>query len=134
MVGQTIEKMEIPTNELINKHRIKKIKKDLLETASTNTTSKEEGDMLKDVIKEVEDELKLSPQEIALAAINLSIGENSLLLNDDESWIHQADRYRKGNDRRDSRSRHRREYAMTDKDKERFRVEVGHRDRVKPGI
>ncbi len=133
VVGQTIEKMEIPTNELINKHRIRKIKKDLLEIASTNTTSDEEGDMLKDVIKEVEEELQLTPQEIALAAINLSIGENSLLLNDDESWIHQADRYRKGNDRRDSRSRHRREYAMTDKDKERFRVEVGHRDRVKPG-
>ena len=132
-VGQPIEKMEIPTNEIINKHRIEKIKKDLLATASSETKNTTESTMLQEVIKQVEDELKLTPQEIALAAINLSIGENSLLIDNDEGWINQAERYRKGNDRRDSRGRNRREHGITDKDKERFRVEVGHRDRVKPG-
>ncbi len=132
-VGQPIEKMEIPTNELINKHRIEKIKKDLLATVSSETTDSTESKMLKEVIKQVEEELELTPHEIALAAINLSIGENSLLIDNDESWINQAERYRKGSDRRDSRGRSRREHGTTDKDKERFRVEVGHRDRVKPG-
>ncbi|AAQ00139.1 DEAD/DEAH box helicase [Prochlorococcus marinus] len=136
-VGQSIERMEIPNNESINNHRIQKIKRDLLTTASQKRKDQEETNLIKEVINEIESELEITPKEIALAAINLSIGESPLLINTDESWINQAERFRKSNDRRDNRGRSRRrndlDIGTTEKDKERFRVDVGHRDRVKPG-
>ncbi|KGG15419.1 MULTISPECIES: DEAD/DEAH box helicase [unclassified Prochlorococcus] len=136
-VGQTIERMEIPTNDIINKHRIKKIKSDLIEKASKERNANEQDIMIKDIFEEIENELEITPQEIALAAINLSLGETQLLADTDESWIYQADKHRSTHDRRDSRNknqrRNNRDVRANDKDKERFRVEVGHRDRVKPG-
>ncbi len=136
-VGQSIEKMEIPSNQSINEHRIAKIKKDLLEKASISKENKDESDLLQIIINEVEEELELNPKELALAALNLAIGQSTLLMKTDESWINQAERYNKSGERRDSRGRNRRKNPMdigsNDKDKERFRVDVGHRDRVKPG-
>ncbi len=136
-VGQAIDRMDIPSNESINKHRIAKFKKDLLEKASTKNGTKEESDLLEILISEIENELELKPKDIALAALNLAIGDSSLLIKGDESWINQAERYNKSGDRREIRGRNRRrpdtDSNPNDKDKERFRVEVGHRDRVKPG-
>ncbi len=135
--GQPIEKMDIPNNETINKHRIKKVKEDLVKQVSTTENKEVEVAVLKTIIDEIEGELEISPQEIALAALTLSIGQENLLITNDENWINQAERYRKNNDRRDSRGNHRRrndiDSGSTEQDKERFRVEVGHRDRVKPG-
>ena len=129
--------MDIPNNKSINEHRIAKIKKDLLEKTSLNKENKDESDLLETLIDEIENELELDPKDIALAALNLVIGKSSLLMKADESWINQAERYNKGGERRDSRGRNRRrgptDFNASDKDKERFRVEVGYRDRVKPG-
>ncbi len=136
--GQKIEKMEIPNNETINKHRVEKIKKDLIRNASSKRKTSEELSLLKGIVDEIESELELTSKEIALAALNLALGESTTLLaSDDENWINQAERYSRSNDRRDSRGRNRRRHEIgpnsNDKDKDRFRVEVGHRDRVKPG-
>ena len=138
-VGQSIEKMEIPSNKSINEHRIAKIKKDILEKAAVKTENQEESDLLETIINDIENELELNPKEIALAALNLVIGERSLLVKTDENWINQAERYNnnKSGERREIRGRNRRKSPLdsngNDKDKERFRVDVGHRDRVKPG-
>ncbi|WP_269622796.1 DEAD/DEAH box helicase [Prochlorococcus marinus] len=139
-VGQNIEKMEIPNNDTINKFRIQRIKNDLLQTATKDTLSNEDDNeinLLKTVVNEIESELSITPQNIALAAIQLSNRGSSLLINDDESWISQAERHRRSSERRDVRGKYRRrnesDHSATDRDKERFRVEVGYRDKVKPG-
>ncbi len=137
-VGQNIEKMEIPNNATINEHRIKKLKNDLISIATNEKKChQEESTMLKTIINEITQEVDIDPQDIAIAAINLSRGASSLFINQDESWINQADRHRRINDRRDPRGKNRRRNdsgsTSIEKDKERFRVEVGHRDRVKPG-
>tara|TARA_Y100001968_G_scaffold316140_1_gene343584 strand:- start:8018 stop:9847 length:1830 start_codon:yes stop_codon:yes gene_type:complete len=136
-VGQPIEKMEIPDNELINKNRINKLQKNLIEASTRGREHEEETTLLKDLIKEIKEGLAIDASEIALAAINLALGPNPLMIQEDETWIKQSIQHRTRNDRRDLKGRGRRrtegESGLPEKDMERFRVEVGYRDRVKPG-
>ena len=83
-------------------------------------------------------ELEVEPGQLTLAAMRLAVGEGPLLVQGDESWLKAPMR----NDRRDARRgdrgndrgrRPERASRPPEDDMERFRVEVGHRDRVKPG-
>ena len=138
-VGQSIERMEIPNNKIINQNRVKRLQEKLTNSASSGRESKEETTILQDLIQRIEEELKIDPKEIALAAINLALGPNPLLEQGDEEWIKQSPQRGQGyrNERRDSKFRQRRrndsENGQSEENMERFRVEVGHRDRVKPG-
>ena len=136
-VGQTIERMEIPNNEIINQNRISKLQKNIIEATSRGREHEEETNLLKDLIKEIREGLDIDASEIALAAINLALGPSPLLIQEDESWIKLSIQNRGRNDRRDNKIRPRRradgEPGSPEKDMERFRVEVGYRDRVKPG-
>ncbi len=136
-VGQPIEKMDIPDNELINSNRIKKLKEKLIKAASTERDNPQEVHILEELIKNVEKEIDIDQKDLTLAALNLAVGFNALLENGNEDWIRQSAQRNIRNDRRDNKFKQRRrgdfdnnrlEDAM-----ERFRVEVGHRDRVKPG-
>lgn len=136
-VGQSIEKMEIPDNEVINNNRIKKLQDKLIKAASIERDDKEETSILEGLIENVEKELEIDPRQITLAALNLAIGTSSLLEKGNEDWIKQSAQRSIRNDRRDKNFKQRRkgEYDNNrqDDDMDRFRVEVGHRDRVKPG-
>ncbi len=136
-VGQSIEKMEIPDNEVINNNRIKKLQEKLIQSASIERDDKDETSILEKLIENVEKELDIDPRQITLAALNLAIGTSSLLEKGNEDWIRQSAQRSIRNDRRDRNSNQRRkgEYDNNrqDDDMDRFRVEVGHRDRVKPG-
>ncbi len=136
-VGQSIEKMDIPDNELINTNRIKKLQTKLIKAASTDRENPEETNILKELIHNVENELDIEPKELTLAALNLAVGFNSLLENGNEDWIRQSAQRNLRNDRRDNKFKQRRrgdfDNDRLENEMERFRVEVGHRDRVKPG-
>ncbi len=136
-VGQPIEKMDIPDNELINRNRIKKLQAKLIKAASTERDNKEESHILEELIKNVETELDIEPKELTLAALNLAVGFKALLEHGNEDWIRQSAQRSTRNDRRDNKFKQRRrgdfDNNRIEAEMERFRVEVGHRDRVKPG-
>ena len=86
-------------------------------------------------------ELELTTEQLAMAALNLAIGPDGLLRKGDDDWIQNTrriDRDRggeRGGDRGGDRRGERRDRAprAPEQDMQRYRVEVGHRDRVKPG-
>ena len=136
-VGQPIERMEIPDNEVINQNRISKLQKNLIEATARGREHEEETNLLKELIKEIGEGLKIDDKAIALAALNLALGPSPLMIQEDETWIKQSIHNRNRNDRRDFKGRPRRrsdgDFGSPEKNMERFRVEVGYRDRVKPG-
>lgn len=136
-VGQPIEKMDIPDNELINSNRIKKLQAKLVKAASTERDNPEEINILEELIGNVEKELDIDPKELTLAALNLAIGFDALLEKGNEDWIKQSAQRNTRNDRRDNKFKQRRrgdfDNNRLEDEMDRFRVEVGHRDRVKPG-
>jgi len=93
--------------------------------------------ILEDLINNVEKELNIDPKELTLAALNLAVGFNALLENGNEDWIKQSAQRNTRNDRRDNKFKQRRrgdfDNNRLEDEMDRFRVEVGHRDRVKPG-
>ena len=136
-VGQPIEKMNIPNNETINNTRIKKLEQNLAKASSSGREHEEETLLLKNLIEKLQEDLNIDANDIALGAINLALGPSPLLSQEDEYWIKQSEQRSYRNDRRDDRGRHRRrsdkDSSSIENNMERFRVEVGHRDRVKPG-
>ena len=132
-VGQPIEQMDIPNNASINENRINKLQKRLLEEAKKERAHDEETTLLKKLIKQAEEELNINPEQVALAAISLAIGSNPLLVKEDENWLKQCSQNHRREDRSSSRRRNDRNSNPPENNMERFRVGVGHRDRVKPG-
>ena len=136
-VGQPIEQMSIPNNSDINESRIKRLHTQLLNAAQTGRDHEEETTIFKDLIKKIGEELNQDPDQVALAAISLAVGPSPLLTQDDETWLKQlSQNYRKDDQREDrinSRRKNDRRVSQPEANMERFRVAVGHRDRVKPG-
>ncbi len=136
-VGQSIGQMAIPNNSSINKNRLDRLRRRLLEAATTGRELEEETTLLSGLIKTLGEELELDPEQIALAALSLAIGPNPLLAQGDEAWLKQASQNNRRDDRREDkgqiRRRNDRNSGAPENNMERFRVAVGHRDRVKPG-
>lgn len=138
-VGQPIEAMVIPDNASINQNRLDRLRDRLSNASTTSRSDQNETALLKELIQRVSQELDLSGEEIALAALSLAVGPNPLLVHGDENWLKQAAGNGRHHERRDDRGggSHGRRFSRQDRppeqNMERFRVEVGHRDRVKPG-
>ena len=130
--GQPIEAMEVPGNTAINQGRLDRLRKQLSAAATNERSNAEETALLKELMQRVATELELSPDQLAMAALNLAIGPNPLLRQGDDDWIQNTrrqdrDRPERRGDRRDRPAR------APEENMQRYRVEVGHRDRVKPG-
>ena len=131
--GQPIEPMEVPGNTAINQGRLDRLHKRLSEAAHNERPNAEEGALLKELLHRIGTELELSPDQLAYAALSMAIGPEPLLRQQgDDDWIqnHQR-RDRERGDRRERRSD--RPARAPEENMQRYRVEVGHRDRVKPG-
>jgi ATP-dependent RNA helicase DeaD len=149
--------MEIPTNASINQSRLDRLRERLnnqLETLSAEETSEQQA-MLSEILQRVAQERSTTPEQLALAALQMAVGDQPLLVHDDESWLRQqpplrdgrrgdrfGDRFsdrdrgpRQGNGQANGQPRRGpREQAGPPEDHmDRFRVEVGWRDRIKPG-
>lgn len=140
-VGQEIEPMAIPSNAEINQSRLDKLRQRLTEAATGEPAQSDEAVLLQELLQRVGQEQDLDPSRLALAALTLAVGDGPLLVQGDESWIQNSGRQRldrrDGRDGRDGRfgdrSRPERASRPPEDNMQRYRVEVGHRDRVKPG-
>ncbi|MBT6328223.1 MAG: DEAD/DEAH box helicase, partial [Kordiimonadaceae bacterium] len=137
-VGQAIEPMDIPSNAEINQSRLDRLRTRLSAEATSEDKPEEETALLQELIQRVAQELEVEPGQLTLAAMRLAVGEGPLLVQGDESWLKAPMRNDRRDDRRGDRGNDRgrrpeRASRPPEDDMERFRVEVGHRDRVKPG-
>ena len=137
--GQPIEPMEVPGNTAINQGRLDRLHKRIIEAAQQPRANADEEVLLRELLQRIGTELELSSEQLAYAALSLAIGPDSLLRQQgDDDWIlnnqrRDRDRGDRG-ERGDRRERRNDRPARPPEDNmQRFRVEVGHRDRVKPG-
>jgi ATP-dependent RNA helicase DeaD len=150
-VGRPIEPMEIPTNATINQNRLDRLRQRLTDglepqesAGTTDSNRAEERALLAEMLQRVGQESGASFEALALSALQLAVGDQPLLMQGDESWLRQGAPQRDG--RRGERMapggpagagpqrRGPREQAgPPEANMERFRIEVGWRDRVKPG-
>ncbi|MCX5942915.1 MAG: DEAD/DEAH box helicase [Cyanobacteria bacterium] len=162
-VGRPIEPMEVPSNATINQHRLDLLRLKLTTALNPGEDSRrEELALLAEILQRVSQEQEATPDQLALAALRLAVGDAPLLVQGDENWMRQQapmgrndrgnDRgergYERGGDRRDrggeprtrvgqagaapARGGFRSEDSQPEENMERFRIEVGWRDRVKP--
>ena len=133
--GQPIEAMEVPGNTAINQGRLDRLRKRLSDAAQTQRPDADEAALLQELMQRGATELDLSPEQLAMAALNLAIGPDALLRKGDDDWIQNTRRNDRDRDRHsgDRRERRERPARAPEENMQRYRVEVGHRDRVKPG-
>ena len=135
--GQPIEAMEVPGNTAINQGRLDRLRKRLSEAAQAQRPDADEAALLQELMQRVATELELTPEQLAMAALNLAIGPDALLRKGDDDWIQNTRRNDRDRDRDrhsgDRRERRERPARAPEENMQRYRVEVGHRDRVKPG-
>ena len=135
-VNQSIEPMDIPSNAEINQSRLDRLRDRLSQAASCEAN--DETSLLQELIQRVGQEQELTADQLALAALKLAVGDQPLLVSGDESWLQAPVRNdrrddRRGGDRGRDRRRPERDARPPEENMTRYRVEVGHRDRVKPG-
>ncbi|MCT0225666.1 DEAD/DEAH box helicase [Synechococcus sp. CS-1328] len=162
-VGRAIEPMEVPSNATINQNRLDRLRQKLTNGLTTPIGNEEERALLSEILQRVAQEHEVSSEQLALVALQMSLIGKPLLLHGDEQWSQPASRgpardgrtgsprdrdggLRDGNTRRierrpaagrDGRSStgapRSQEASPVDADMDRFRIEVGWRDRIKPG-
>ena len=144
-VGKPIEPMEVPSNATINQHRLDRLRQRLTAAHQQSGCSVEERALLSEILQRVAQEQGCDPGALALAALELGLAGKPLLQqgNDDFSQVRangpgrdRGDRDRGDRDREPRRripGRSERPVGEPEADMERFRVELGWRDRIKPG-
>ncbi|MEB3264254.1 MAG: DEAD/DEAH box helicase [Synechococcus sp.] len=156
-VGRSIEAMEVPSNATINQNRLDRLRQKLSTSLANPVGSEEERALLSEILQRVAQEHGVSSDDLALTALQMSLAGKPLLLHGEEQWNQPPASRGPGRDsRRDSlRERDgaaprrtierrpgregvrsaapRQEATPPDADMDRFRIEVGWRDRVKPG-
>ena len=125
--------MEVPGNTAINQGRLDRLHKRLVDAAQQPRANADEEALLKELLQRIGTELELSSEQLAYAALSLAIGSEPLLRQQgDDDWIHNTQR--RDRDRGERRERRNdRPARPPENNMQRYRVEVGHRDRVKPG-
>ena len=143
--GGKIERMELPSTELINDKRVAQFKQSI-----TDTLAAEDLGMYTQVVEQYQSEHNVPAIEIAAALAQLAQGGSSLLLKPqpkpkrDKSWDKEDRGQRDGRSRGRDKPRGKRgkeneerlrqkKNAPPEKGLERFRIEVGHNDHVMPG-
>lgn len=147
-VGQPIEAMEVPANATINQHRLDRLRERLTEAHRQSPVSEEERALLSEIVQRVASEQGCSGEELAMAALTLTLAGRPLLIQGEDRWTapqrgarevgREGSRENSGRDRvtRDGGARRQpaeRQDGPPEPHMERFRIEVGWRDRVKPG-
>ncbi len=129
-----IERMQLPTTEVINEARIARFKQQI-----TDTLAGQDLTFFADLVEQYHREHDTDPQMIAAALASLAQGSKPLLL---ESRPERPQRERAPREREerasgprdDSRERRpRAPRGESEPGMQRFRVEVGHQHQVKPG-
>ena len=81
-----IEEINIPSNKIINEKRMEK----LIENLNESSLNQEENEaLIIDVLDNLKEKNSMNESSIAMAAINLVIGNKSFFVNEDDSWIYK---------------------------------------------
>ncbi len=127
-----IEMMELPSTDLINNRRIEKFKQRI-----TDTLAEKDLGLFGEMIEKYQQEHDVAVIDIAAALAKMLQGDTPFLLQNkptrkvDKSW-QQEDRSDERKPRRD-RSETRDRDRAPEEGMQRFRIEVGHDHKVKPG-
>ena len=131
---QKISLMELPSTELINDKRIAKFQQRI-----TDTLANEDLGLFTQLIEQYQQEHNIPAQEIAAALAQLLQGDTPLLLQNkpqrkaDKSWDSGDRPPRRKQARGKPDARTTRKDSPPEEGMERFRLEVGHNHKVKPG-
>ncbi len=102
-----IEEINIPSNKTINEKRMEK----LIDNVNKSSLAQEENEENKALIIDVLDSLKekhsMDDSNIAMAAINLVIGNKAFFVNEDDSWIHKQNNTERNRSNRNGNNRFR---------------------------
>ena len=157
-VGKPIEQMDVPNNATINQNRLDRLRTKLTTSLQTPASNEEERALLSEILQRVIQELGCTAEQLALAALESSLAGKPLLIQGEDNFdqVRQNGPSRDiGRDPRRSRDGGRdfgrdggrdggrdagrgaprgdRPMGPPEDHMERFRVEVGWRDRIKPG-
>ena len=125
-VGSQIEAMEVPSDAEINQQRLDNLQQqlnDLLEQPVPEDRQQEVA-LMEEIIQRLSRESSATPEQLALAALRLAQGDQPLLVVPQPQQAPRQGRQGERGERRQGRP---------PSSMERFRVEVGWRDRIKPG-
>lgn len=128
-VGETIAPMEIPSNASINQGRLNRLESSLADLVAESPLTQEEQGLLRELLQRLSREQGVEPERLAEAAVAMALKGKSLLLKEERPEPIADSTFK----------RRAREPRQEDADRgpeahmERFRLEVGWRDRVKPG-
>ncbi|MFM7269527.1 MAG: DEAD/DEAH box helicase [Cyanobium sp.] len=137
--GQPIEAMEVPSNATINQHRLDLLHKRLSDGLRSPAGSERERALLTEIVQRVARENEADPEALALAALQLCLRGAPLLLEGPETFHSPHPAREAAGERARSASADRggrrpaSDDAPPESHMERFRLEVGWRDRIKPG-
>ncbi|MFN9646420.1 MAG: DEAD/DEAH box helicase [Cyanobacteriota bacterium] len=133
-VGETITPMEVPSNASINQGRLGRLESSLAALLADSPLSAAEEALIGEMLQRLGREQGADPERLTLAALALALRGKPLLL--DEREAAPAALSMEPSNRRRARpvqpSRDERD-AGPEAHMERFRLEVGWRDRVRPG-
>lgn len=140
-VGETITPMEVPSNASINQGRLNRLESGLTALVADSPLSETERALVGELLQRVGREQAADLEQVALAALALALRGKPLLLNEQEPALasipvdpQSAKRRapRPGQSPRGESSRGESD-GGPEAHMERFRLEVGWRDRVRPG-
>ena len=129
-----IEEIEIPNNKIINEKRMGKLITNLNESSLDQENNEEKKALMIDILDTLREKHSMEDSNIAMAAINLAIGNKSFFIYEDESWLYRqnnSDRNRSnrnGNNR--MRNTNRRNNYQNDSF-ETYKFNFGKMDRVR---
>ena len=134
-VGRPIEPMEVPSNATINQNRLDRLRSRLTTAVQASSCQAEERALLSEMVQRVAQELDCSGEALALAALELVLAGKPLLLQGEESFAmpRQASMGERTSAARNPRGERPMQARALEADMERFRIELGWRDRIKPG-
>jgi ATP-dependent RNA helicase DeaD len=130
--------MEVPDKAAINQHRLDRLRQRLTSTLDEPRANEEERALLAEILQRVAGEKGCTADQLALAALELSLAGKPLLLQGHDDWQPMRERPRAGERSRDrdgerGSDRPQRPPSAPEENMERFRIELGWRDRIKPG-
>ncbi len=84
-----IEEINIPSNKTINEKRMERLIENVNESSLAKDENEENKALIIDLLDNLKEKYSMDDSNIAMAAINLVIGNKSFLVNEDDSWIHK---------------------------------------------
>jgi ATP-dependent RNA helicase DeaD len=124
---QKIEPLVLPSTEMVNNKRISDFKQVISDTLAAGDL-----DFMQGLLEQYQQEHDVPALEIAAALAKMSIGDRPLLLEADKEKAHRKEPEAKRHPKKGNAPQGKAQTRLP-KGMERFRVEVGHHHKVKPG-